>query len=207
MEDRRSLKSRNTFWANSIALALAKTKITPNQISMLSILMALISMLAFYFSATHEYLLIVAAIFIQLRLLCNLFDGMVAVEYNKKSHLGDLYNDLPDRFADLFIILGLSLAVRDLPYALFMGWLAVFCAMTTAYIRVLGRSLGSKAYFIGPMAKQHRMFVCTASALIQYLFFQLNSHVPIIYYALFIIIVGSIVTCSNRLIKISNEIK
>ena len=41
----------------------------------------------------------------QSRLLCNLFDGMVAIEGGKKSANGDLYNDMPDRFADaLFII-------------------------------------------------------------------------------------------------------
>ena len=35
---------------------------------------------------------------VQCRLLCNLFDGMVAVEGGKRSPNGDLYNDMPDRF-------------------------------------------------------------------------------------------------------------
>ena len=42
-------------------------------------------------------LLLLAAAGIQLRLLCNLLDGMLAVEEGFKSKTGDIYNDLPDR--------------------------------------------------------------------------------------------------------------
>lgn len=41
---------------------------------------------------------------IQLRLLCNLFDGMVAIEGGKKSDVGSLYNEFPDRIADSLLI-------------------------------------------------------------------------------------------------------
>lgn len=206
MNDRRNLKSRSTFWAKSLAKALAKTNITPNQISILSILMSLIAMIAFYYSVNHPYLLLIAAFFIQMRLLCNLLDGMVAIEYKKKSNLGDIYNDLPDRFADIFIILGLTLSVANMPYAIQIGGLAVIFAVMTAYIRVLGRSLGTQSYFIGPLAKQHRMFVCTLCAVLQYLFYLLNIDFPVIYYGLYVIAIGSLITCFTRLFKIVHEI-
>ena len=51
-------------------------------------------------------LLIAAAGFIQLRRLCNLFDGMVAVEGGFKTKSGELYNDLPDRFSGALILAG-----------------------------------------------------------------------------------------------------
>jgi len=40
--------------------------------------------------------------------LCNLLDGMVAIEHGKQSQLGVLYNELPDRVSDsvLFVALG-----------------------------------------------------------------------------------------------------
>lgn len=46
---------------------------------------------------------ILAAVFIQCRLLCNLFDGMVAVEGGKSTPSGELFNDIPDRVADPLI--------------------------------------------------------------------------------------------------------
>ncbi len=206
MNNRRNLKSREASWATFIAQTIARTKITPNQISILSIVMSIIAMLAFLFSDSYNYLLPIAALFIQLRLLCNLFDGMIAIEYKKKSYLGGIYNDLPDRFADAFIILGLSFAAQNRPYALYIGWIGVFFSVMTAYIRVLGLSLGTKAYFSGPMAKQHRMFFCTLSAILQYAFIRLNINIPIIYYTLYIIVIGTLITCVNRLYKISSEI-
>ena len=47
-----------------------------------------------------------------------------------------------------------------------LGWSAAVAAVFTAYIRVLGGSLGAVQHFIGPMAKQHRMFTLTVGTLL-----------------------------------------
>lgn len=203
--DRRPLKSRGSAWAKGFAKLLAGTGISPNQISILSILMAFISMVMFYYSTETKIYLIIAAVFIQLRLLCNLFDGMVAVEHGKKTNTGDIYNDAPDRLADVLIILGFSLAIRDMPYALHLGWAGSVFAIMTAYVRVLGRSLGTESYFIGPMAKQHRMFLITLSAVADYIFHINHINFSLSYYALIIIVIGSIITTFRRLGKITKD--
>lgn len=203
--DRRPLKSRGTVWAKGTAKFLANTGITPNQISILSIFMALASMTCFYLAQEKQIFLLLAALFIQLRLLCNLFDGMVAVEHNKKTNTGDIFNDAPDRVADVLIILGLSLSVRDLPYAIHLGWAASLLAVMTAYIRVLGKSLGTESYFIGPMAKQHRMFLVTMSAITDLILASMNVDFSVSYITLFIIVLGSTVTCFRRLFKIIKD--
>lgn len=200
--ERRELKTRGTAWAKTTARILASTGISPNQISILSVIMSIIVMVMFYCSTENTFLLIGAAIFIQLRLLCNLFDGMVAIEHGKKTSTGDIFNDLPDRFADIFIILGFSLAVRHMPYAIHIGWAASLFAVMTAYVRVLGRSLGTESYFIGPMAKQHRMFLITISAVIELIFRLTHIDFSFAYYALIFIAIGSLVTTVRRLIKI-----
>ena len=51
------------------------------------------------------------------------------------------------------------------------GWpqLGLWCALgaaITAYVRVLGASLGTPHFFFGPMAKQHRMGLATLSLLV-----------------------------------------
>ncbi len=46
-----------------------------------------------------------AALGIQLRLVCNLIDGMVAIEGGMKSPVGGLYNEVPDRIADPLLLI------------------------------------------------------------------------------------------------------
>ena len=58
---------------------------------------------------------VLAAVCVQLRLLCNLLDGMVAIEGGKQSPTGMLYNEFPDRVAD-------SLFLVALGYAAGCGW-------------------------------------------------------------------------------------
>jgi phosphatidylglycerophosphate synthase len=83
--DRRPLASRNTRWAQAIARRLAAMSITPNQISQASMAAAALAGVAFWLTSETQdglraLLFIAAALFCQMRLLCNLFDGMVAVE-------------------------------------------------------------------------------------------------------------------------------
>ncbi len=55
--------------------------------------------------------LLACALCIQARLVCNLLDGMVAVEGGQKSFLGPLYNEFPDRVADSMLIVALGYTI------------------------------------------------------------------------------------------------
>lgn len=152
--DRRPITVRGSGWARALARRLAAAGITPNQISVLSIVFAALGAAAL---VKGGWYLIAAALCIQGRLLCNLFDGMVAVEHNKATALGPVYNEFPDRIADslLLVAAGYGAAVPEL------GWLAALAAALTAYVRVYGAACGLGHDFRGPMAKQHRMAVLT----------------------------------------------
>lgn len=161
IQSRRPLKVRETTWSKNIAIYLSKKDITPNQISLASIFFSLMAALCIIVpdktSVEIWFYSILAALFIQMRLLCNLFDGMVAMEGGKSTKSGELYNDIPDRVSDsiLFIALGYSISSIEL------GYLAALFAMMTAYVRVLGASMNAGSIFKGPMAKQHRMAILT----------------------------------------------
>lgn len=116
--DRRPLASRNTGWARKITTRLAQTSITPNQISMASMGAAALAGLLFYMAGQTDGFLRVAgllggALFCQLRLLCNLLDGMVAVEAGKGSPDGPFWNKMPDRVSDILILVGIGYAARS----------------------------------------------------------------------------------------------
>lgn len=160
-EDRRPLKSRSTAWARWLARRIAQTAITPNQISLASIGFALIGGLLLL-RPDWPVALFFAAACIQLRLLCNLIDGMVAVEGGKGTPEGALYNEIPDRIADSLLLIGAGYGL-GIPA---LGWLAALLAALTAYVRALGGSLELPQDFRGPQAKPQRMALLTLGCLL-----------------------------------------
>jgi len=154
-------------------------------------------------------LLLAAAAFIQLRLLCNLFDGMMALEGGLRSPVGDIYNDLPDRIADPVILVAAGCAVRHLDYGLTLGWVAALLAVITAYVRMLGAASGQPHDYRGPMAKQHRMavmtFACAASVFDP--LWQGWAAGQIIRGALAAVVVGCVVTIVRRLAHMSKLLR
>src|SRR5690349_8777496 len=109
---RRPISARDTKWAAAVARALASSGLRPNHISLLSAVFGLAAGASFFWLRNVDslgvkiLLLVWAAACMQLRLLCNLFDGMVAIEGGFKTKSGEVYNELPDRFSDIFIFLG-----------------------------------------------------------------------------------------------------
>jgi phosphatidylglycerophosphate synthase len=101
--------------------------------------------------------------FVQLRLLANLFDGMVAIGSGKASPVGELYNEVPDRVSDAATLLGLGFAAASCPT---LGYLAAIAAVFTAYVRAMGKIVAGSQDFCGPMAKQQRMFLVTVCAVL-----------------------------------------
>lgn len=165
--DRRPLASRNTRWAARLANWLATTSITPNQVSYASIVFAVLAGICFYGSLwTNGILfslcLFSAALCCQLRLLCNLMDGMVAIEAGKQSADGAVWNELPDRISDIAILVGAGLAISSPA----LGWTAATLAVLVSYVRELGKGIDAVVDFRGPMAKPQRMALITIAALI-----------------------------------------
>lgn len=197
--DRRPLASRNTRWAQATARRLATLAVTPNQISQASMLAGVLAGAAFWFGGqsqgtTRLVLLLGAALSCQLRLLCNLFDGMVAVEGGKASADGPFWNEFPDRIADIAIMVGIGYGIA-MPG---LGWAAACFSVLTAYVRELGRANGAPGDFSGPMAKPHRMAVATGVALLSSVEFLWHGGNEVLTLALAIIAVGAAATALRR---------
>jgi len=200
--NRRPLTSRSAGWARFLAGALARSGVAPNTISVISILFGIAGayLLACYPVGLP---LIAAAACAQLRLLCNLLDGMVAIEGKRQSATGALFNEIPDRVADTLFIVGLGYAVQ----APVLGWFGALAAAVTAYIRVLGGSLGLPQDFRGPMAKQQRMAVLTGGCALGAVESYVNGTHWALTAAAWIIAAGSAVTCATRTVAIARRLK
>jgi phosphatidylglycerophosphate synthase len=160
-----------------------------------------------------------ASLMVQARLLCNLLDGMVAIEGGKKTKSGEIYNELPDRIADPIILIGAGYCAGTEPL---LGWAAAVLALLTAYVRALGVAAGASQQFCGPMAKPHRMAVITATAILQAVLYSVNpeagffgflhrvtngSTVSATTIALAVVCLGCVITIIRRTARIVAELE
>lgn len=212
---RRPLKTRDWPFFKSLASWLARTGATPNAISFMSIVFGCLAGASLVATAHVEgwavrVCWLGAAVGVQLRLIANLLDGMVAVEGRKGGPVGDLWNEAPDRVSDVAIFVGAGFAAGGCPI---LGFSAAIVALFVAYVRALGASVGVGQIFLGPQAKQQRMAVITVASVI-------SAAVPtarwdaagcvsltVIRVALLIIILGGIVTAWRRLARIAGLLR
>ena len=212
MAARRPLKSRQSRLLRALAARLAALGVSPNAVSLASLVFAASAAAAFAFSlrddgTTSGLLLLAAAAAIQLRLLCNLVDGLIAVEGGRRSAVGELYNEVPDRIADPLILVGAGLALRATPGGMTVAWLTALVALFTAYVRVLGGSLGLPQSFAGPMAKQHRMFVLTLGCVASAVESASGRPPRLLAAAIGVVFAGSVLTAIRRLSAIARELR
>ena len=166
--DRRPIASRDRPVWQKAAGMLAKAGVSANAISIFGMVVGVAAGAALAATSlatnpiTERVLWLAGAAGIQLRLLANMLDGMVAIARREASPVGELYNELPDRVSDLAIIIGAGYANGGWPV---MGYLAACVALLTAYVRAVGKAAGASDLFVGPMAKPHRMFALTIVSL------------------------------------------
>ena len=199
--NRRPIATRDTALARRGAAWLAASGVSPNAISVASIIFAAAGAAALLW-LPWPWGPWLCAVAIQLRLACNLFDGMVAVEGGKQTPTGALYNEVPDRVADSLLLVALGYAAA-LPW---LGWLAALLALQTAYIRTLGGALGQPQDFRGPMAKPHRMAAMTVACVLAPVLAWAFATMLALPVALAIIAAGSALGCVARLAAIARRL-
>jgi phosphatidylglycerophosphate synthase len=209
---RRPLKTRQRAWAQGLARVLTRTGIAPNTISLASLVFACAAGICLAWTQHAEglfraALFVAAAACIQLRLLCNMLDGLVAIEGGRKTVYGEIFNDMPDRFADVAILVGAGYSIANFSWGRELGWLAAVLAVMTAYVRLLGGSMGTPQYFLGPMAKPHRMALLTGACVFSVFenYFGLGGQTMA--FALLLMILGMLVTFARRTMRIVADLK
>ncbi len=208
--ERRPIATRDAKLSRKIASWLADRGVSPNGISMVGMVFGVLAGVAFMlteaFPEKAAWYWITGAILVQLRLLGNMFDGMVAVLQERASALGELYNEIPDRVSDAVTLIGFGFAIGSNPW---LGLIAALFAVFTAYVRAMGKVAGAHQEFCGPMAKPQRMFLVTLAAL--FIGFggnnllgenELLGPFSIAVWTIWLIIAGCVITVVRRLMKI-----
>ena len=199
--NRRPIAARGNVLVQRFSAWLARTGVSPNGISLASIVFAALGAAALL-EIEVPWGAWLCALAIVLRLLCNLFDGLVAVEHGRKTPTGVLYNEVPDRIADSLFLVALGYAA-GLPWC---GWLAALLAALTAYIRTLGGTVLQAQDFRGPMAKPHRMWLMVAACALAPLETWFAGTGYSLRVAVIVIAAGSALTCWTRLRAIARQL-
>ena len=184
--------------------------ITPNQVSLASVVFSLVGAAALILEAkgsTRGLLFVLAAVCIQVRLLGNLLDGLIAIEGGRQTKVGELYNEIPDRVADVALLAAAGYASNHGEWGAALGWSASVLAVVTAYIRAVGARRGQPQDFCGPQAKPHRMFLLTVGCMLAFVEKWEGWPSRILFIFLVVINLGTFLTCVRRTIRLAGRLE
>jgi CDP-diacylglycerol--glycerol-3-phosphate 3-phosphatidyltransferase/archaetidylinositol phosphate synthase len=155
--------------------ALARTGITPNRITALSLLVAFFSAFFFYLG---ELLIGLAIMF--LAIFMDMLDGAVARAANMASKFGATFDHTLDRYAEFLFIMGLMMgpighvSIPWWPFAAddrfvpwFWGVLALFGMVMASFTRAKAESVGGmKSCAVGIAERQEKLILMIAGILL-----------------------------------------
>lgn len=210
--ERRPVGLRDLAWVRAIAGRLVRLGLKPNQVSILGVGFAAISGACLFTVPAVEpgwraVFFVGAAAFIPFRGLCNLCDGLMAIEGGQRTPSGEIFNDLPDRASDTVVLVAAGYAVPGVEWTRELGWLAALLAALTAYVRVLGAAAGAAHDFGGPMAKTHRMVVMGLACLAAAIQSAWGMPTSGIVAGLIVVAAGAVVTIARRTVHVVRELE
>ncbi|PJG59936.1 CDP-alcohol phosphatidyltransferase family protein [Aeromonas cavernicola] len=133
---------------------LARTGITPNQITLTTLLLAILYGAALTLIPSSALWFGLPFILL-LRMALNALDGMLATHTEQQTPLGALLNELCDVLADLALYLPFAL-LTEITTPLLLT--VVLCGLLAEFSGVLACTIGATRRFDGPMGKSDRAF-------------------------------------------------
>jgi len=149
-----SIRHKLTGWLNPFVRFMAKTGITPNQITFLSFMFGIGSAVCFFFT---QYL--AGSILLAVSGILDLTDGSVARLNNKKSDFGAIIDWIVDKYVDGVVLfaIGLSVFVAGTPKFMEAFDLPVLFYVAAAALAVMGSIMNT---FIKPVTYAEIGYSC-----------------------------------------------
>lgn len=193
------LKPRFLALLRPVSRHLAQRGITANQITILACGLslgygALLALAAN--TVLGRYLWLGLPLWLFIRMALNAIDGQLAREFNQKSRLGGLLNEMGDVLADAALFAPLALVSGIWPWAVA---LFIWLALLTEYAGVCGLSIGGGRRYEGPMGKSDRATLIGGLGLWLGADWPIASPLPWLSLILLLATAAMGLTCYNRL--------
>ena len=182
-----------------LLLLLRKIGVTPNHITVFSIIFSFFLGFLLLNAAENNFLYLLVALGLLLRMALNALDGMMAKNYNLQSKSGEVLNEIGDIFSDVAIYFPLlyfeSLRFEYVVIFIILSIINEFCG-------VLAKIISGERRYDGPMGKSDRaLFI---GLLCIFLFFTIEVY-HFLNYVLIFTIVLMMISSYLRLINAINE--
>jgi archaetidylinositol phosphate synthase len=159
------LKQRAQSWLTSEAALLHRLGLTPNHVSILGLVLALLSAVTYWQWQLHPLLLIVAPLLMLASGLLDALDGAIARIYGEATKFGGFFDSLLDRYADAVILSGIILGgLTEMSW----GLIALMGSLLVSYARARAEAAGVKMESIGLAERAERIVIIALASFISY---------------------------------------
>jgi CDP-diacylglycerol--glycerol-3-phosphate 3-phosphatidyltransferase len=160
-----NLKPRFQKLLQPLLLALKKLNITPNQITLFTILFSAFIGFILFKSIKEETYFLVVAFGLLIRMMLNALDGMMATQYDLQSKRGEILNEVGDIISDVAIYF---------PFIYFpkvqteLVFIFIILCIINEFCGILSKVIYGERRYDGPMGKSDRAFLVGIISLFLY---------------------------------------
>jgi CDP-diacylglycerol--glycerol-3-phosphate 3-phosphatidyltransferase len=173
--------------------------VSPDAVSIASLICAFFAGLSFYFSPASKELTLLAGFLVIFNSVLDALDGVIARKSNRATPRGDFLDHVIDRYSDIFIICSIFFA----GYIYWqVGVVAIVGVLLTSYLGTQAQALDLGRYYGGVMGRADRLIVIILAAFGDFIFSTTIAGFSILGWAILLIAVTSHITAVQRIIYI-----
>lgn len=140
--------------------------IHPNLMSFLAFFIAMATGFFYYRAGENPVFLLVNIFLIFIGITLNTLVELLSMKRAKFTIINEIIYAIPDRYADLFVLVGISFSsLCDIR----IGMIATVTVLLISYSGMLGKALGVSWQHQGPLDKTDRLVILMTASLLQYL--------------------------------------
>jgi archaetidylinositol phosphate synthase len=152
----------------SVAKALHSIGLSPNHVSVLGIILAVLSAVTYWQWKLDPILLLVAPLLMLASGLLDALDGALARQYGKATTFGGFFDSLLDRYADAVILCGIILGgLTEVAW----GLAALVGSLLVSYARSRAEAAGVKMETVGLAERAERIVLLALASFLSYFWF------------------------------------
>jgi len=192
-------RERASVVIDPLAALAERGGISPNQMSFISLLFAVMSAAFYYLSSQNPLLLYVAALMVLLNAAFDAIDGALARRTGQAEPRGDFLDHIIDRYADMLILMGIIMAGY---VSYFWGLIAVIGVLLTSYVGTQAQALHMGRYYGGVMGRADRLSMIILATVINAVYPEPIAKIQILGWTVIAIAIMSQITALQRVVYV-----